>query len=50
MGPAFMLVTERFAPSWAGKGAFPPVFRLSCAMGFLAAGFLTWEKSCCMSH
>ncbi|KAF7511599.1 hypothetical protein GJ744_004187 [Endocarpon pusillum] len=46
MGPAFMLATERWAPSWAGKGAFPPVFRLSCAMGILAAGFLTWERSC----
>jgi len=45
VGPGFMLMTERFAPSFSGRGAFPPVFRLSCAMGLIAGTFLVWERS-----
>ena len=47
VGPAFMLTTERFAPSFSGRGAFPPIFRLSCAMGAIAGAYLVWERSCC---
>jgi hypothetical protein len=50
VAPAFMLTTERFAPSFSGRGAFPPVFRLSCAMGLIAGAYLVWERSSCMSH
>ncbi|OAL35159.1 hypothetical protein AYO20_05636 [Fonsecaea nubica] len=32
VGPAFMLVTERYAPSFSGRGAFPMAFRLGCAV------------------
>jgi len=46
VAPAFMLTTERFAPSFSGKGAFPPIFRLSCAIGLMAGAFLVWERSC----
>lgn len=49
IAPAFMLVTERYAPSFSGKGAFGPVFRLSCGMGLVAATFLVWERSSCTS-
>jgi len=45
VGPAFMLTTERYAPSFAGKGAFPPVFRLSCAMGLIAGTVMVWQRS-----
>lgn len=47
VGPAFMLVTERYAPSFSGKGAFGPVFRLSCAIGLLAGAGLVYQRSCC---
>lgn len=46
IGPLFMLTTERFAPSFAGKGAFPPVFRLSIAIGALAGLGLVYQRSC----
>jgi hypothetical protein len=49
VAPAFMLTTERFAPSFSGRGAFPPVFRLSCAMGLIAGVYLVWERSSCRS-
>lgn len=41
-----MLMTERFAPSFSGRGAFPPVFRLSCAIGLLAGAGLVYQRSC----
>jgi hypothetical protein len=47
IAPAFMLITERYAPSFSGKGAFGPVFRLSCGMGLVAATYLVWERSSC---
>jgi hypothetical protein len=50
VAPAFMLTTERFAPSFSGRGAFPPIFRLSCAMGLIAGVYLVWERSCRRSH
>jgi len=46
VGPAFMLVTERYAPSFSGRGAFGPVFRLSCAVGLLAGAGLVYQRSC----
>lgn len=50
VAPSAMLITERFAPSFAGKGGFPPVFRLSCAIGLIAGTILVWERSCCTSQ
>lgn len=41
-----MLATERYAPSFAGKGAFPPVFRLSVAIGALAGTAMVYQRSC----
>ncbi|KAK5458489.1 hypothetical protein LTS15_004571 [Exophiala xenobiotica] len=46
VGPAFMLVTERYAPSFSGRGAFGTVFRLSCAVGLLAGAGLVYQRSC----
>jgi len=46
IGPVFMLVTERYAPSFAGKGAFPPVFRLSVGIGLLAGAGMVYQRSC----
>jgi len=41
-----MLTTERYAPSFAGKGAFPPIFRLSVAIGITAGLGLVYQRSC----
>jgi hypothetical protein len=49
IGPAFMLVTERYAPSFSGKGAFPPVFRLSIAMGVVGGLGMVYQTSCSTS-
>ncbi|KAL8843067.1 MAG: hypothetical protein Q9176_002370 [Flavoplaca citrina] len=38
-GPGLMLVWERFAPSYVGKGGFAPIMRLAGVIG-LTAGFL----------
>ncbi|KAF2672612.1 NADH-ubiquinone oxidoreductase 21 kDa subunit [Microthyrium microscopicum] len=37
--PAAMLAMEKWSPSYAGKGAFPPVLRLAVGLG-LGAGFI----------
>ncbi|KIV90126.1 hypothetical protein PV10_07467 [Exophiala mesophila] len=44
--PAFLLLTERYAPSFSGKGAFPPVFRLGVGIGILGGIGLVYQKSC----
>lgn len=41
-----MLTTERYAPSFAGKGAFPPILRLSVAIGAVAGLGLVYQRSC----
>ena len=41
-----MLATEKYAPSFAGKGAFPPVFRLSVFVGVTAGLGLVYQSSC----
>lgn len=41
-----MLITERYAPSFAGKGAFPPILRLSIAIGVTAGVGLVYQRSC----
>ena len=46
MGPGFLLLTERFAPSFAGKGAFPPVLRLSALVGATAGIYHVYQNSC----
>lgn len=46
IGPLFMLTTERYAPSFAGKGAFAPILRLSVAMGAIAGVGTVYQRSC----
>lgn len=42
-----MLVWERFAPSYVGKGGFAPIMRLAGVIG-LTAGFLKfYSRSIC---
>lgn len=41
-----MLATERYAPSFAGRGAFPPILRLSVAIGAVAGLGLVYQRSC----
>lgn len=36
---------ERNSPSYTGKGGFPPLFRLSVAIGAVAGLVYVWEKS-----
>lgn len=48
IGPAFIAVTERFAPSFSGRGAYPPMFRLSVAVGVVAGLGLVYQNSCSM--
>lgn len=45
-----MLLTERFAPSFSGKGAFPPVLRLSVGIGLIAGAGMVYQRSCRMSN
>jgi hypothetical protein len=45
IAPAGMLLTERYAPSFSGRGAFAPVFRLSCGIGLVGAAVLVWQRS-----
>ena len=49
VAPAFLLTTERYAPSFSGKGAFGPVFRLGVGIGLLAGIGLVYQRSCRMS-
>ncbi|KAL8662780.1 MAG: hypothetical protein Q9202_004381 [Teloschistes flavicans] len=47
--PTVMVVWERFAPSYAGKGAFASIMRLTGVIG-ITAGFLTfYSRSTCTS-
>ncbi|ETN46986.1 uncharacterized protein HMPREF1541_01176 [Cyphellophora europaea CBS 101466] len=46
IGPAFLTVTERYAPSFSGRGAYPPLFRLSVAVGLVAGAGLVYQRSC----
>lgn len=41
-----MLTTERYAPSFSGKGAFGPVFRLSVVVGAFAGLGMVYQRSC----
>ncbi|RMZ90143.1 hypothetical protein DV736_g2619, partial [Chaetothyriales sp. CBS 134916] len=45
-GPLFMLTLERFTPSFSSKGTFPPILRLSSAMGVLAGLGIVYQRSC----
>ncbi|RMZ80857.1 hypothetical protein DV737_g2819, partial [Chaetothyriales sp. CBS 132003] len=45
-GPLFMLTLERFTPSFSSKGTFPPILRLSGAMGVLAGLGIVYQRSC----
>lgn len=46
VGPTFLAVTERYAPSFSGRGAYPPMFRLSIAIGAVAGFGLVYQRSC----
>jgi NADH-ubiquinone oxidoreductase complex I, 21 kDa subunit len=47
-GPALLLLMERIAPSYVGRGGFAPIMRLCSAVG-LSAGFLIfYQSSTCM--
>lgn len=41
-----MLTTERYAPSFAGKGAFAPILRLTGVVGAVAGLGYVYQKSC----
>jgi hypothetical protein len=48
-GPGLMLLWEKIAPSYVGKGGFAPIMRLTGVIG-LGAGFLMfYQRSICMS-
>ncbi len=48
-GPALMLLWERVAPSYVGRGGFAPIMRLTTAIS-LGAGFLVfYQQSACVS-
>ena len=42
-----MLITERFAPSFCGKGGFAPILRLSGFIGVFAGAIFIWQRSSC---
>lgn len=42
-GPALMLLWERVAPSYVGRGGFAPIMRLTTAIS-LGAGFLVFYQ------
>lgn len=46
-GPALLTLWERVAPSYVGRGGFPPIMRLTVGVGAIA-GFLTfYNRSTC---
>ncbi|EPE35387.1 hypothetical protein GLAREA_11086 [Glarea lozoyensis ATCC 20868] len=45
LGPIIMLAWERVAPAGAGKGAFPPIMRLTGAISVGAGLLLTYQSS-----
>lgn len=47
LGPAMMLMWERFAPSFVGKGGFAPIMRLTGAIGAGAGFFHLYQSSVC---
>ncbi|MCJ1410712.1 hypothetical protein MMC19_004798 [Ptychographa xylographoides] len=44
-GPGMMLLWERIAPSYVGKGGFAPIMRLSGALGIMAGFIYFAERS-----
>jgi hypothetical protein len=44
-GPGLMLVWERVAPSFVGKGGFAPIMRLAGAIGAGAGFFMVYQRS-----
>lgn len=46
-GPALLSLWERVAPSYVGRGGFPPIMRVTVGIGAVA-GFLTvYNRSIC---
>ncbi|KKY17572.1 putative nadh-ubiquinone oxidoreductase 21 kda subunit [Phaeomoniella chlamydospora] len=45
IAPVGMYTMEKYSPSFAGKGGFPPIFRLSCAAGAIFGAIYVWQKS-----
>jgi len=44
-GPSLMLVWERIAPSFVGKGGFAPIMRLAGVIGAGAGFFMVYQRS-----
>jgi hypothetical protein len=47
-GPGLMLLWERVAPSYAGKGAFAPIMRLTGVIGAGAGFIIFYQTSICL--
>lgn len=46
-GPGLLLTLEKFAPSYVGKGGFPPLLRLAVGLGLGAGFFHVYQSSSC---
>ena len=46
-GPGLMLLWERVAPSFVGKGGFAPIMRLAGVIGAGAGFFMVYQRSIC---
>ncbi|KAF2145167.1 uncharacterized protein K452DRAFT_349450 [Aplosporella prunicola CBS 121167] len=44
-GPAAMLLMERVAPSYVGRGGFPPIMRLTAGVGLVAGFLMVYQRS-----
>ncbi|KAI9793451.1 MAG: hypothetical protein M1835_007250 [Candelina submexicana] len=44
-GPGLMLLWERIAPSYVGKGGFPPIMRLTGAVSLTAGFLMLYQRS-----
>lgn len=48
-GPGLMLLWERVAPSFVGKGGFAPTMRLAGVIGAGAGFLMVYQRSICAS-
>ena len=44
-GPGLMYAVEKFAPSHAGRGAFPKIMRLAGAIGITGGFLIFYQRS-----
>lgn len=47
LGPGALILMERVAPSYVGRGGFAPMLRLCGVLGGLAGFFYVYDKSSC---